>query len=270
MSAESEALLRLSVFAVVFVLLAAIEAAWPRRALAHARLRRWATNLGLSALNTAMLRLSFFVIPALSVIAAAYGEARGVGLLPWLGVSGWAAALLGFLLLDLAVYAQHVAFHLVPPLWKLHRVHHADPDFDVSTGIRFHPIEIAISQAWKIAVVVAVGVPALAVLVFEIALNATSMFSHANIRLPARGEPVLRALIVTPEMHRIHHSTALHETNSNYGFNLSVWDRVFGSYRARAERDQATMPIGLKSYGGEAPTRFLWLLRFPFARGPAA
>lgn len=266
----SEALLRLSIFVGVFVALAGAEAVWPRRKLAYGRVQRWVTNVGLSALNTLLLRLSFFVVPALTVLAAVYVERAGWGLLSVLQVPFWAAAVVGFLVLDLAVYAQHVAIHYIPPLWRLHRVHHADPDFDVSTGIRFHPLEILISQAWKIAVVVAVGVPAAAVLAFEIVLNATSMFSHANLRLPPTLDGALRVAVVTPEMHRIHHSTIERETNSNFGFNLSVWDRLFGTYRATAELDQATMPIGLASYRDAAPTRIWWLIRFPFARGPAA
>lgn len=270
MSAEGEALLRLSIFVGVFAALAGAEAVWPRRRLAYGRAQRWVTNVGLSALNTLLLRLSFFAIPALTVIAAAVVERQGFGLLPMLGLPFWAAAVIGFLVLDLAVYAQHVAVHYIPPLWRLHRVHHADPDFDVSTGIRFHPLEILISQGWKIAVVIAVGAPAAAVLAFEIVLNATSMFNHANLHLPPALDGVLRRAVVTPEMHRIHHSTIERETNSNFGFNLSVWDRLFGTYRAAAERDQATMPIGLASYRDSQPTRIGWLLLFPFARGPAA
>lgn len=269
MGGESEALLRLSIFVGVFAVLAALEAAWPRRAVAAGRLRRWGTNVGLSALNTMLLRLSFFAVPALSVLAAAFGEARGWGLLPALGVPGVVAAVAGVLLLDLAVYAQHAAFHFVPALWRIHRVHHADGEVDVSTGVRFHPIEILISQAWKIAVVLALGVPALAVLVFEIALNATSMFSHSNLRLPASADSVLRHVIVTPDMHRVHHSTARAEANSNFGFNLSVWDRLFATYRAAPALGHEAMPLGLASYRGAEPQRFLWLLRFPFARGPA-
>lgn len=270
MSAEGEALLRLSIFVGVFAALAGAEAVWPRRRLAYGRAQRWVTNVGLSALNTLLLRLSFFAVPALTVIAAVVVERQGFGLLPMLGLPFWAAAVIGFLVLDLAVYAQHVAVHYIPPLWRLHRVHHADPDFDVSTGVRFHPLEILISQGWKIAVVIAVGAPAAAVLAFEIVLNATSMFNHANLHLPPALDGVLRRAVVTPEMHRIHHSTIERETNSNFGFNLSVWDRLFGTYRAAAERDQATMPIGLASYRDAAPTRIWWLIRFPFARGPAA
>lgn len=269
MDAESEALLRLSIFIGAFVVLAAAEAAWPRRALSVGRLRRWGTNVGLSALNTMLLRLSFFAIPALGVLAALYGEARGWGLLPALGVPKVAAAIVAFVVLDLAVYGQHVAFHAVPFLWRVHRVHHADREMDASTGIRFHPVEILISQAWKIVVVLALGVPAIAVLVFEIALNATSMFSHSNLRLPGWVDTILRRVIVTPDMHRVHHSTERRETDSNFGFNLSIWDRVFSTYRSAPALDHKAMPLGLSSYRGEDPARLVWLLQFPFAKGPA-
>lgn len=269
MGGSEEAFLRLTIFLGMFALLAAAEVLWPRRALAFGR-SRWFANLGLSALNTGLLRLSFLLVPALGVLAAIYGEGKGWGLLPAVGISGPLAAVLGFLVLDLAIYAQHVAFHFVPVLWRLHRVHHADPEIDVSTGIRFHPIEILISQVWKIVVVLVAGVPAVAVVVFEIALNATSMFSHANLRLPAAADSFLRWAIVTPDMHRIHHSTVVQETNSNFGFNLSLWDRVFGTYRRVPIGEQTTMPIGLQSYRGAEPTRLLWLLQFPFARGPVA
>jgi sterol desaturase/sphingolipid hydroxylase (fatty acid hydroxylase superfamily) len=262
----SEAALRFAIFAGAFAVLAIAEAVWPRRALVLGRVR-WVANLGLSALNTLLLRLSFFAVPALGVLAASYGEGAGLGVLPALGVTGVAAAAVGFLLLDLAIYAQHVAFHFVPGLWRLHRVHHADPEIDVSTGVRFHPVEILISQAWKIAVVLVVGVPAVAVVTFEIALNATSMFSHANLRLPVVLDGALRAVLVTPDMHRIHHSVEASETNSNFGFNLSLWDRLLGTYRGQPMGEQTTMPIGLPSYRGTEPTRFLWLLRFPFVRG---
>lgn len=269
MDGAEEALLRFSIFVGVFVTLALAEMLVPRRTLAFGR-ARWIANLGLSATNTLLLRLSYFVVPALTVLAAAYVESKGWGLLPVVGVTGFAAVVTGFVVLDLAIYAQHVAMHFVPALWRLHRVHHADPDFDVSTGVRFHPLEILVSQAWKVAVVLIVGVPALAVLAFEIALNATSMFSHANVRLPGWVDGALRTVLVTPDMHRIHHSTELVELNSNFAFNLSLWDRLFGTYRETPMLEQCTMPIGLPSYPGAAPSRFGWLLQFPFARGPAA
>lgn len=269
MSGPGEALLRLSIFVGVFAVFAACEALWPRRVPTFGRVR-WVANLGLSVFNTALLRVSSFAVPALTVLAAVYAEGSGWGLLPAAGLTGVAAAVLGFIVLDLAIYGQHVAFHHVPAFWRFHRVHHADPDFDVTTGIRFHPLEILVSQVWKIAVVLAVGVPPAAVLAFEIVLNATSMFSHANVRVPLGADAVLRALFVTPDMHRVHHSTEMLELNSNFGFNLSLWDRLFGTYRRYPMVEQTKMPIGLQSYRGPEPNQFLWLLRFPFARGPVA
>lgn len=269
MGGSDEALLRFSVFIGMFGALAAAEALWPRRAQAFGRMR-WIGNIGVSAFNTSMLRLSYFVVPALTVLAATYAEGHRFGLLPAVGVTGFAAALMGFLVLDLAIYGQHVVLHHVPVLWRLHRVHHADPEIDVSTGIRFHPLEILLSQVWKIVVVVAIGIPAIAVLVFEIVLNATSMFSHTNVRVPPALDALLRLVVVTPDMHRVHHSTQTREMNSNFGFNLSLWDRVFGTYRDKPMSEQTTMPIGLPSYAGPDPTGFVWLLRFPFVRGPAA
>jgi sterol desaturase/sphingolipid hydroxylase (fatty acid hydroxylase superfamily) len=265
---ESEAVLRFSIFATVFAALAAAEMIWPLRAVSG-RAQRWACNLGMQVLNTILLRLSFLVVPALPVLAAFFAEQNGWGLLPILGLTGAAGAVGAFIVLDAAVYGQHVAMHKIPVLWRLHRVHHADPEFDVTTGLRFHPLEIAISQVWKIAVIFALGAPAIAVLIFEIALNAGSMFTHANVGLGA-ADRFVRAVIVTPDMHRVHHSIAPHETDSNYGFNLSVWDRAFGTYREAAAGDPATMPIGLGSFRGAEPTRLPWLLAFPFVREPRA
>lgn len=269
MGVESEGLLRLSIFVSVFVVLAVAEALWPRRAIAG-RARRWSTNIALVAVNTAVMRVLFLIVPALTVLAAVYVEGQGWGALPALGVTGFAAVAIAFVALDLAIYAQHVAFHFVPAFWRLHRVHHADTEFDVTTGVRFHIGEILLSQAWKMAVVLALGAPAPAVLAFEIALNATSMFSHSNLHLGRAVDRWLRLATVTPEMHRVHHSIVIDETNSNFGFNLSLWDRVFGTYRAAAAGDPAAMPIGLGSYRGAEPSRFLWLIAFPFASGPRA
>jgi len=269
MSGESEALLRLMIFLSVFALLLAAERVWPRRP-AAVRARRWTTNLSLVALNTALLRSTFFVVPALPVLAALFVEGQSWGFLPALGITGLWAGLIAFVALDLALYAQHTAFHFVGPLWRIHRVHHADIDFDATTGVRFHPLEILLSQAWKIAVVLALGAPAPAVLVFEIMLNATSMFAHSNIRLPAGFDRVVRFLTVTPDMHRVHHSIVPRETDSNFGFNLSLWDRLFRTYRQVPDGDHATMPIGLASYRGSDAAELRWALWFPFAKGARA
>ena len=264
MVAIDQTVLRFSIFVSLFVLLALAERAWPRRA--AQRDRRWTTNLGLLVLNTGLLRALSFAVPALPVVAAAFAaEQWRWGLLSVVQLPLGAAAVAGFVVLDLAVYAQHVAMHAVPALWRLHRVHHADNAFDVTTGLRFHPLEILVSQLWKIVAIVIVGVPVIAALAFEIALNASSMFSHANLKLPAAGERLLRLFIVTPEMHRIHHSIEQDEHDRNYGFNFSLWDRVFATYRAQTRTPQEAMTIGLM--GSPDGSSFPEMLRFPFARG---
>ena len=269
MPAESEGLLRFSIFLGLFAVLATSEAIWPRRAGAP-RGSRWVANLSLVALNTLLLRLTSLVVPALPALAALYGGGRGWGLLPALGQSGVLAGVIAFVALDLALYLQHVALHFAPPLWRFHRVHHADTEFDATTGLRFHTIEILLSQVWKITVVLALGAPAVAVVVFEIVLNATSMFSHANVRLPDAVDRVVRLVIVTPDMHRVHHSTLTPEMNSNFGFNFAFWDRLFETYRPAPEGEHATMPIGLASYRGPEPRRLDWMLMFPFLKGASA
>jgi sterol desaturase/sphingolipid hydroxylase (fatty acid hydroxylase superfamily) len=236
---------------------------WPRRA--GERGQRWATNLGLLVLNTGVMRALSFVLPALPVAAAVTAEQWKVGLLPLLGVPDIVAAVVSFVVLDLAVYGQHLAMHFVPALWRLHRVHHADGAFDVTTGLRFHPLEILVSHAWKIAVIFALGMPAIAAFIFEIALNASSMFSHANLKLPIGIERLLRFFFVTPEMHRIHHSVDADEHDRNFGFNFSLWDRLFATYRERTRVPQETMAIGLN--GVREGADFLPMLRFPFVRG---
>jgi sterol desaturase/sphingolipid hydroxylase (fatty acid hydroxylase superfamily) len=221
------------------------ELAAPRRRNEIPRLIRWPNNLGIAALDAAIVRLVF---PLLAAGAAVWAEARGAGLLHLLGVTGWAAVLAGVLALDLAIYAQHRVFHAVPALWRLHRMHHADTELDATTGLRFHPLEIVLSMAVKIAVVVALGLPAMAVLIFEVILNATSLFNHANIRLPAPADAALRLVLVTPDMHRVHHSIIPVETDSNFGFNLPWWDRLFGTYRAQTRDGHDAMTLGIAAF----------------------
>lgn len=263
MTDDSEALARLAVFAGVFTLVALAEAAWPLRDDVQ-RARRWMCHAGLSVLNTGLVRVLALGLPVLPVAVAT--QFAGGGIFGLVGLDGVAAAVAGFVILDLAIYLQHVAFHHVPLFWRAHRVHHADTGFDLTTGIRFHPLEIVVSLAWKLAVVIAFGIPALAVLVFEIVLNAGSLFSHANLALPRRVERVLRLAIVTPDMHRVHHSVVPAETNSNFGFNLSLWDRLFGTYRAQSAVDSAVMPIGLEAYRTDATSSPAWVLGLPFRR----
>lgn len=208
---------RLTVFLGVLAAMALAEVAAPRRRREIPRLLRWTNNFGLVLIDTALVRLVF---PLAAVGLALTLESRGVGLLNEWQVPSWVAVFIGIVALDLAIYVQHVLFHAVPALWRLHRVHHADLEFDVTTGLRFHPLEILLSMAIKLGVVAALGPPAIAVLLFEILLNATSLFNHANLRLPRRVDAVLRLLVVTPDMHRVHHSIHPEETNSNFGFNL--------------------------------------------------
>ncbi len=258
--------LRLLVFASVFVLLAAGEARWRRRTGAPERAQRWPANLGLVVLNTVLLRLASFALPGLTVAAAYGAEQWRLGVLSRLEAPQIVAFILGFVVLDLAVYGQHVAMHQVPALWRVHRVHHADTAFDLTTGLRFHPLEILLSQAWKIGVILVVGVPVAAALAFEVVLNASSMFSHADIGLPCGVDRWLRLAIVTPDMHRVHHSVERDERDTNYGFNLALWDRLFATYRAQPRTAHETMAIGLGPLPQGRAADFLWLLQFPFAR----
>jgi sterol desaturase/sphingolipid hydroxylase (fatty acid hydroxylase superfamily) len=251
----TEPQLRLAVFLGVLVAMAVWELAAPRRRREIPRLVRWTNNLALVVIDTLILRLSF---PILATGLAVMAEERGWGLFNALGAPGWAAVLVSIVALDLAIYLQHVMFHAVPALWRLHRMHHSDLEFDVTTGLRFHPAEILLSMGIKLAVVAALGPPAVAVLIFEVLLNATAMFNHSNIRLPASVDRVLRWVLVTPDMHRVHHSVIPAETNSNFGFNLPWWDRLLGTYRAQPAAGHDGMTIGIEQFRAR---RELWLDR---------
>lgn len=240
-----EPYIRLGAFLGVFALMALWEFLAPRRARAVSRWVRWPNNLGIVALNTTLVRVIF---PTAAVGLALLGEQRGWGLLNALAIPDWLKIAAAVVALDLVIYLQHVMFHAVPALWRLHRMHHADLDFDVTTGARFHPVEIVLSMAIKLATVAALGAPALAVLAFEVLLNATAMFNHSNVRMPAALDRVLRWAVVTPDMHRVHHSILPYETNSNFGFNAPWWDRLFGTYRAQPEAGHETMTIGLSQF----------------------
>lgn len=263
----SEPLVRFGAFLAVLAAMAAWELAAPFRSQAHGRGERWPSNLGIVVLDSVVVRVLF---PAGAVGAALWAEAQGWGLFHLANLPALAAVPLSVVLLDLAIWAQHRVFHAIPALWRLHRVHHADTEFDVTTGLRFHPIEIALSMLIKIAVVVALGVPALAVLLFEVLLNAASMFSHGNVRLPGRVDAVLRRVIVTPDMHRVHHSAIREETDSNFGFCLSVWDRWFGTYRPEPAAGQMGLTIGLEAFRDPAELRLDRLLTQPFREDEAA
>ena len=255
-----EPLLRLGAFAGVFAGVALWEALAPRRTRRFARAQRWPHNLALLALDVLVVRL---LAPGAAVAVAVAAEAGGWGLLNALALPASAAVPLAVVVLDLAIYLQHVLFHAVPALWRLHRVHHADPDFDVTTGTRFHPLEIGLSLGVKCAVIAALGAPAVAVLLFEVLLNATAMFNHANGRLPVAVDRRLRWLVVTADMHRVHHSMLAKEMNSNYGFNLSWWDRLFGTYRAQPAAGHAAMRIGVTGLSAPAELTLARLLTQP-------
>jgi sterol desaturase/sphingolipid hydroxylase (fatty acid hydroxylase superfamily) len=240
-----EPLLRLGAFLSVLIAMAVWELAAPRRRQEVPKFLRWSNNLGVVAIDTLLVRILF---PLSAVAWAGYVQAQGWGLFHLIEIPSALAMIAAIILLDLAIYAQHVAFHAVPALWRLHRMHHADLEFDVTTGLRFHPGEILLSMALKFAVIFLLGAPALAVLVFEVLLNATSMFSHSNAKLPLGVDRWLRRIIVTPDMHRVHHSIAREETDSNYGFNLSLWDRLFRTYRAQPGAGHDGMVIGIDQF----------------------
>lgn len=266
---QSDGAIRLAVFASVFLVMALIELAAPKRTLLAPKGRRWLTNLGISVTGTMLIRLmAMLAVPLAAIAAAAYAEAHGIGFLNKLNWPYWLKVAVALLVLDLAIWGQHLASHKVPIFWRLHQVHHADRDIDVTTAVRFHPIEIGLSMLWKIAVVLALGASPLAVFLFEVILNACAMFNHANIALPSWLDRVLRLLIVTPDMHRVHHSVLGREHNTNYGFNLSVWDRLFRTYTAQPEGGHQGMTIGLMPYQSEAPTRLGWSLVLPFMDSP--
>ncbi len=257
-----EPAVRLGAFFGMFALMAVWEAVAPRRARLLPRRVRWLHNLALVVLNSLILRLLF---PLAAVGFALLAAERGWGLLNAFEVPFWWAFALSVIALDFAIYLQHVMFHAVPLLWRLHRVHHADADIDVTTGARFHPIEILLSMLIKFAVIAVLGAPAAAVLVFEVLLNATAMFNHANLRLRAPVDRLLRWILVTPEMHRIHHSMEVAETNSNFGFNLPWWDRLCGTYREQAHLPQESMAIGVKGLtGSDQAVKLTGLLALPF------
>ena len=241
----NESLVRIFFFFGILVVMAAWEIATPRRRSDIPRLLRWTNNLGVVVLDTIAVRPLF---PIVAVGLALMAEERSWGLFNVLEVPVWVAIVVSLLALDLAIYLQHVMFHAVPALWRLHRMHHSDLEFDVTTGLRFHPFEVLLSMGIKLATVSALGPPAIAVLIFEILLNATSMFNHGNIRIPFVIDRMLRCVVVTPDMHRVHHSIHPIETNSNFGFNLPWWDWLFGTYRAQPRQGHKSMTIGIEQF----------------------
>lgn len=263
---EHEPIIRLSAFIGVFAVMAVLEAVAPRRKREHTRLRRWSSNLGIVAFNTAVLRLIF---PTAAVGMALAAEDQGWGLLNAVAMPLWLKVVAAVVVLDFAIYLQHVLVHAVPALWRLHRMHHADLDYDVSTGLRFHPIEMVLSMGLKLMVVGALGAPAVAVLLFEVILNATAMFNHANFKLPKALDTALRWVLVTPDMHRVHHSIKPVETNSNFGFALTWWDRLFGTYRDQPAGGHEEMTLGIEQFRTPRDLLLPQMLVQPF-RGPAS
>ena len=262
---EHDLLWRLGVFAGLFALFATLEALAPRRARSQPRGARWFTNLSIVILDTLALRALAIALPLLAVGAAVDAGRMGWGLFNALDWPLWIEVVLAILILDLAIWAQHLVTHKVPILWRFHRVHHADRDFDVTTALRFHPVEILASMMLKIGLVYLLGPAALAVLLFEIILNGTAMFNHSNLRLPLWLDRVVRLVLVTPDMHRVHHSIHRHEHDSNYGFALSVWDRMFRTYRPMPEAGHDKMTVGLE-WQDERPSRLAWALMLPFRK----
>jgi sterol desaturase/sphingolipid hydroxylase (fatty acid hydroxylase superfamily) len=262
---ESELFWRLGVFLTLFVLFAGLEAVMPRRARSLPRHRRWLTNLMITVLNSLALRGLAILLPLLAIGAALDAGAQGWGLFNWLDWPAWLELAAAVLILDLAIWAQHLVTHKVPLFWRFHRVHHADRDMDVTTGFRFHPVEILASMGLKIGLVYLLGPSALAVLVFEILLSGTALFNHSNLALPGPLDRVLRLVLVTPDMHRVHHSIHREEHDSNYGFCLSVWDRIFRTHVPQPKAGHDAMTVGLE-WQDDRPARLGWALGLPFRR----
>lgn len=258
---EYENVIRLAVFFGLLALLMLAEALWPRKKRRLTRLKRWSNNLALTFANTLLLRL---VVPMTAVAASFWASDNNIGLFNLLSLPLWLSVLLAVVFLDMLIYWQHVLFHRVPALWRLHRVHHTDTDIDVTTGSRFHPVEIILSMIIKILAVMVLGVPAVAVVLFEVILNGMAMFNHANLRLPKTLDKGLRLVLVTPDFHRVHHSVHRQECNANYGFNLSVWDRLFSSYVAQPKGGHDDMLIGQKTFRDQRSVALHWLLIQPW------
>ncbi|HEV7344752.1 MAG TPA: sterol desaturase family protein [Devosia sp.] len=262
-----EPVIRFGAFGLIFALLAVIELTHPRlerpEMLAALKTRRWMTNVGVLVLSSVVLRVLF---PVAAVGTALWAESQQFGLFNQLDFPLWLVALISLVVLDFAVWLEHLLSHKIPILWRVHRMHHSDTGFDLTTALRFHPLEIVLSMVWKAGIVVALGAPAWSVLVFEVVLNGAAMFNHANIHLPGKIDRIVRIVAVTPDMHRIHHSTDRRETDSNYGFSLAIWDRIFGTYTHQPAKGHQGMDIGLEDYRDAAPTRLGWSLLLPFRR----
>ncbi len=258
---DNESTIRLSVFLGLFCLMAVLESLRPRRKKLFSRKERWFHNLGILLLGGALARL---VLPWVPVAVALYAQTNAIGLFNQFALPSMVVLVIGVLALDFLIYVQHVALHKIPILWRLHRLHHADLDYDVTTGIRFHPIEIILSLLYKMGLIILLGVDPVAVVIFEVILNGMAMFNHANFKLPLALDKVLRLVVVTPDMHRVHHSSIQTETDSNYGFNISLWDRMCGTYCAQPELGHEGMEIGLSYFRDKSQLKIQNMLTQPF------
>lgn len=264
---ENETTIRLGFFFGIFIILAIWEALSPRRALTTSKPVRWFSNLGVIFIDSLAVR---FLLPLTAIEFAAIAEMNGWGILNNIDIPLWVSITAGLFALDLIIYLQHVMFHTLPVLWRFHMMHHADLDFDLTTGLRFHPVEIIISMGIKLSAIALIGPSPLTVILFEIVLNSTAMFNHGNIRLPLGIDRILRLLVVTPDMHRVHHSVTIRETNSNFGFNFPWWDRLFGTYRPQPAAGHEGMTIGLSQFREPGKLTLHWMLALPFIGDPGS
>lgn len=264
----SEGVFRFSIFAAIFLIMTALEVWLPRRKRRFSRTQRWTTNFGVMISDYVAVAAVTFVIPITATLAAIWAETSGWGVLNLFGWPVWLKWLVAFLVLDFVIWGQHLITHKIPVLWRLHRVHHSDEDLDVTSAVRFHPLEIVFSIFVKSLAVVLLGAPAVVVVLFEAVVNGTAVFNHANYRLPLSVDKWVRYLLVTPDMHRVHHSIIHRETDSNYGFALSIWDRIFGTYNDQPEKGHEGMTIGLEEWQDDAPTKLGWTLALPFRNPP--
>ena len=265
---NNQVFIRFAVFGGVLALMLVLESLYPRKARTQNRAQHVATNLGIVILYSAIMQiLGRLIAVGLAMGVAVYAAGHNFGLLNlFSSLPIWAHILLSMVLLDMAVYWQHVASHKIPIIWSFHKMHHADRDIDATTGIRFHPVEIVLSMFYKMVIVLILGPHVIGVFLFEVVLNGSAMFNHANLRLPLWLDKMVRIVFVTPDMHRVHHSVIGRETNSNYGFNLSIWDRIFGSYIAQPKEGHDDMTIGLPEYQTDEPSNIMWCLKLPFSK----
>ena len=259
----NETIVRLGIFAGALIIFSSLEAIFPRRARNLPRQGRWLTHIGITVINSLAVRI---LGPLTAIAIAIWASTSEIGIFNLTEFPLWVEVTLAFILLDFAIYLQHIISHRVPLFWRFHKVHHTDRDLDASSAIRFHPIEILLSMLYKCGLVLLIGPAAIAVLIFEIVLNASAIFNHANLRLPLGLDKILRTIIVTPDMHRVHHSVIEGETNSNFGFNFSLWDKLCRTYKAQPQEGHENMTIGLSEHQNSSPAKLLWSLKLPFAK----